>query len=325
MTDVWLTPYSVWQKSSDSSWSGCFEILLFVKVPFCFGLHRKGICTITSFETSTRLEASQLEPFVPQWCYDISVSVHMAINAVLEAACTRGDVQPLWEDVRAESTRIPFGSIFIFYGYCRGSSCFCKYSVHELFYSFIRSIVNCHVHTFDLFLSRLRLRTFGGLKPIVPARPPLLPLQVSLLCVGFVWLRILSGTWWFIFNFLIGFFYICVLLTIINCSGAFFSMADPTLAVKIPFFYLYIYLSSSLFMFLCLLCFWECNINRLVSTSIFLTIMYREFPGKTNARIKVSNRGGINNKGRIPDLWNTRTHYVVFYTKTLCLKMLLGL
>lgn len=239
-------------KSSDSSRPGCFEILPFVIVPFCFGL-QKGICTNTS---ATRLESSQLEPSVPQWCYDISVSVHMAIDAVLEAACARGDVRPLWEDVPAESTRIPFGSILIFYGSCRGSSRFCKYSVHELFYSFIRSIANGHVHTvwFDFFLSRLRLRTFGGLKPIVPARPPLPPLQVCLLYVGVVWLRILSGTWRLLFNFLFGFLYLCA-VDHYQLQWSFFFHGRPNFSSEDSLFYLYIYLSSSLFMFLCLLCF----------------------------------------------------------------------
>lgn len=224
-------------KTSDSSRSCCLEIIVFVNLPFCFGLHRKGICTVTSFETVTRLERSQLEPFVPQWCYDISVSVHIAINAVLEPACTRGDVQPLWEDVPAESTRIPFGSIFIFYGYCRWSSCFCKYSVHELFYSFILSIANCHTVWFDLFLPRLRLRTFGGLKPIVPARLPLLPLQV---CLLYVWLRIVSGTWQLI-NFLFFFILVCCWPLSAAVELFFFSMADSPLALKIPFLSLYLF------------------------------------------------------------------------------------
>lgn len=229
-----LLPHSLTlTKTSDSSPSCCLEILVFVNVPFCFGLHREGICTVTSFDTATRLEWSQPEPFVPQWCYDISVSVH--INAVLEAACTRGDVQPLWEDVPAQSTRIPFGSIFIFYAYCRWGSCFCKYSVHELFYSFILSIANCRVNTvwfyfFPLLPASAEVRGVKANCSWEASAPPATGLSaVCGVCVH----RVRDMTIYL--QSFIWIFYICVLLTIISCSGAFFSKADPTLAVKIPF------------------------------------------------------------------------------------------
>lgn len=81
-------------------------------------------------------------------------------------------------------------------------------------------------------------------------------------------------------------------------------------------FYLYIYLICSLFMFLCLSWFsWECNINRLVSTFVFLNITYREFPGKTNWNKSLQQKW---NKYQYDSTYmkqNTWTHYIVFYTK----------
>lgn len=218
MTDMWLTPYSVWQKPLTHHDLAVSRFLFLL--PFLFVLDYIGKEFVQSLPSRPLRGSSGHNSSRP--CHSGATTFQFlyisTINAVLEPACTRGDVRPLWEDAPAESTRIPFGSILIFYGDCRWSSCFCKYSVHELFYSFILSIANCHVYTvwFYFFLSRLRPRTFGGLKPTAPARPPLLPLQVCLLYVGSCQGHDdLSSMFYFYFLYL-------VLLTIISCSGAFF-------------------------------------------------------------------------------------------------------
>lgn len=174
LTQTWLTTF---QLSSDP----CF-----------FFSNEIENCTITSFETHPRLGPQSRESLTPQWCYDLSATVHIALNAVLEPACTGGDVRPLWDDVPAPEAR---SSSFVAFSFFSVDEV--PVPVNILYIDFSKVLYfapNSHFHTvWFYFVLSCGCR---GFKANLSWDSP-----VCLLYMGFMWLLIVSGMWNYIFYF----------------------------------------------------------------------------------------------------------------------------